>query len=501
MTSTDVDVLIVGAGPAGLTLACDLRRRGVNHRVISAAADGFEGSRAKAVQPRTLEILDDLGVLAAIEPHSTLYPKLGLHLGPVTAPRTMIKHHRATEDIPHPNTLLIAQYDTDAALRGRLAELGGEVEFNTRLLSHTDAPDSVLATVERPGGGTEQIRARYLIGADGGSSTVRSGAGIGFTGTTDDSDRMIVADVTLDGLSTDRWHVWPRNAGRFMALCPLPGGTFQLMLKLRPEDPADLDQPAVERLAKDFTGKAKVILRDIHWSSLWRPNIRLADRYRADRVLLIGDAAHVHPPTGGQGMNTGIQDAYNLGWKLAQVLAGAPDSLLDTYEAERRPVAARVLGLSTEIYHAMNGRPLAGTKRGDEERQLTLSYARGPLAPTDDSSPGPRAGDRAPDAAYNDADGLAGHLHDAFRGTHFTLLALGDGAADAAKSVQWPDTGSPLRTLLIPHPGAGLKRIYALTGPTFVLVRPDGYIAAVDQDATHPAIKRFLDLATPTHTT
>lgn len=324
----DVDVLVVGAGPTGLTMACDLRRRGVDHRVISAATGGFEGSRAKGLQPRTLEVLEDLGLIDDIERHSTLYPKLGLHLGLVTVPKTMIKICEPSEDVPHPNTLLVAQYDTDAALRRRLAELGGEVEFGTRLTSYADGPDGVVATVEHPDGQVEEIRARYLVGADGGASTVRLTSGIDFPGTTDENDRMIVADVTLEGLSRDRWHIWPRHAGRFMALCPLPDGQFQLMLKLRPEEKADLDQPSVERLAREFVGRAKMTIRDIHWSSVWRPNIRLAERYRTGHVLLVGDAAHVHPPAGAQGMNTGIQDAYNLGWKLGQVLAGAPDSLL-----------------------------------------------------------------------------------------------------------------------------------------------------------------------------
>ena len=495
----DVDVLVVGAGPAGLTMACDLRRRGVDHRVISAATGGFEGSRAKGLQPRTLEVLEDLGLIDDIERHSTLYPKLGLHLGPVTVPKTMIKICEPSEDVPHPNTLLVAQYDTDAALRRRLAELGGEVEFGTRLTSYADGPDGVVATVEHPDGQVEEIRARYLVGADGGASTVRLTSGIDFPGTTDENDRMIVADVTLEGLSRDRWHIWPRHAGRFMALCPLPDGQFQLMLKLRPEEKADLDQPSVERLAKEFVGRAKMTIRDIHWSSVWRPNIRLAERYRTGHVLLVGDAAHVHPPAGAQGMNTGIQDAYNLGWKLGQVLAGAPDSLLDTYQAERQPVAARVLGLSTELYSAMSSQPLAATKRGDEERQLTLSYAGGPLAPAQPglSKAGLQAGDRAPDAQYVDAHCRTRRVHEAFQGPHFTLLALGARAADAAAAVEWPAAGAALERLVVPDPRPGLTRIYGVTGTALVLVRPDGYIAAIDRDGQHTAIKQFLALATP----
>lgn len=494
MSDVDVQVLIVGAGPAGLTMACDLARRGVSHRIISAAEGGFEGSRAKGVQPRSLEVLDDLGVLPLLLPHSTLYPKLGLHLGPVTVPKTMIKIHEASEDVPLPNTLLAAQYATDTSLRQRLHDLGSEVEFGKRLVSYTQTDDAVTALVQTEGG-DEEIRARYLLGADGGSSVVRKTAGIGFPGTTDENDRMIVADVSVEGLSRRRWHIWPRNAGRFMGLCPLPDGRFQLMLRLRPEEKADLEPEAVEHLVREFVGKAKITIKEIHWASVWRPNIRLAERYRDGRVLLVGDAAHVHPPTGGQGMNTGIQDAYNLGWKLQQVLAGAPDALLDTYQSERQPVAARVLGLSSEIYSTMSNQPLAAATRGDEERQLALSYAGGPLSLARGAlSTTLEPGDRAPDATYVDEQGRAGRLHEAFRGPHFTLVVLG---ADAAPALTWPTAGAEVRTLVIPSPGPGLKRIYGVTASTLVLVRPDGYIAALDSLGSVEAIEQFLVLAAP----
>ncbi|NHA68617.1 FAD-dependent monooxygenase [Phycicoccus flavus] len=503
---TDVEVLIVGAGPAGLVLACDLQRRDVRHRIVSAAAGGFEGSRAKGVQPRTCEVLDDLGALADIEAHSTLYPKLGIHLGPVTLPKTMIKHHAASEDVPHPNTLLVAQYDTDAALRRRLAELGGGVHHGVRLVGHSQEDRGVLADLEHADGRLERVRARYLVGADGGGSTVRSGAGIEFPGTTDESDRMVVADLTLSGLSRNRWHIWPRHAGRFMALCPLPDGRFQLMLKLRPDESADVDQATVRRMVEDFVGKADIAIEEVHWSSVWRPNIRLARRYRHGDVLLVGDAAHVHPPTGAQGMNTGIQDAYNLGWKLAQVLAGAPDALLDSYETERQPVAARVLGLSSEIYASMSSRPLAGASRGDEERQLRLSYKGGPLAGKGAATGRLVAGDRAPDAVYVDDRGRHGRLHRAFRGPHFTLLALGAEAGAAVAGLDFPRAGAQVVTVLVPEPSSALRSVYGMPGSGLVLVRPDGYIGVVaptplpgskSGDEAWTAVQHFLALVSP----
>ena len=166
---------------------------------------------------------------------------------------------------------------------------------------------------------------------------------------------------------------------RFLALCPLPGEKFQLMLRLKPGETPDRDPAAISRLVHEASGRAGLRIREVFWSSVFRPNVRLVERYRAGNAFLAGDAAHVHTPAGAQGLNTGVQDAYNLGWKLAQVLAGAPQALLDSYQAERRPVAARVLGLSSDLYQKIGDRPLAAATRGDEERQLKLNYRDSPL--------------------------------------------------------------------------------------------------------------------------
>jgi 2-polyprenyl-6-methoxyphenol hydroxylase-like FAD-dependent oxidoreductase len=478
MTDT-TDVLIVGAGPTGLTLACDLARRGVRHRLVDAADGGFPGSRAKGVQPRTLEVFDDLGLLDDIVDHSRTYPLLGIHVGPVTLPWRMMGRHKVTEDVPHPETRLIPQYDTDACLRRRLEELGGRVEYGTRLTSLVDHGDGVAATVTGPNG-ERTIRARFVVGADGGASTVRVQADIPFVGQTDESDKMSVADVLVDGLARNRWHIWPRNGGRFLALCPLPGEKFQLMLRLKPGETPDRDPAAISRLVHEASGHAGLRIREVFWSSIFRPNVRLVERYRAGNAFLAGDAAHVHTPAGAQGLNTGVQDAYNLGWKLAQVLAGAPQALLDSYEAERRPVAARVLGLSSDLYQKIGDRPLAAATRGDEERQLKLNYRDSPLTHQDVTDTTVQAGDRAPNARYRDTNGHAGTLFDRFRGPHFTLLAIGDTATDARR---WPTTGAKLHVVEIPADAASsLTAIYGVTGPTQILVRPDGYIAHIATD-------------------
>ncbi|MDE3721926.1 FAD-dependent monooxygenase [Nocardiopsis sp. N85] len=497
--STSSDVLVIGAGPAGMTLACDLLRRGVAVRIVSASSEGFQGSRAKGVQPRTQEVFDDLGVLDALGARSTTYPRLGVHLGPLTLRRTMIPLHEATEAVPHADTLLIGQYDTDAALRRRIAELGGEVEFGTRLTDLEPSADGVRATLEGPDG-TTSAHAGYLIGADGGASTVRTLLGIPFDGTTDESDRMIVADLVLDGLSRDLWHVWPGLGGRFMALCPMPGGeVFQLMLKLRAGEEADVTTDGLTAKIRSFSGARSVTVSRVRWSSVWRPNTRLARRYREGRILLVGDAAHVHPPTGAQGLNTGVQDAYNLGWKLGQTLAGAPDSLLDTYEDERQPVAARVLGLASEIYASTRNRPTAAMTRGDEERQLSLGYRGGPLAPSvAEDATGVRPGDRAPNIDWTDPESGPQRLIDHLRGPHFTLLALGEEAIVSAADLPWPRSGAPLRTVALPSSEAArAARAYGTRTPAHILIRPDGYVAYTANGRWAESAARFGALALP----
>ncbi|MCT7372475.1 hypothetical protein A7R75_26065 [Mycolicibacterium llatzerense] len=209
-------------------------------------------------------------------------------------------------------------------------------------------------------------------------------------------------------------------------------------------------------------------------------------------MLLAGDAAHVHTPAGAQGLNTGIGDAYNLGWKLGQVLAGADDRLLDTYEEERQPIAAGVLGLSTKKYEGIGKFDPSSIRRGKDEKQLALTYHGGPLAPlAADRTAALRVGDRAPDADLVTADGRRARLFDAYRGPHFTALAYGRHAADALTALDWPAEGARLNRIVIDTEGRGgpdgaftdptgeFARIYGLTRDALVLIRPDGYIGHI----------------------
>ncbi|MGY5343629.1 FAD-dependent monooxygenase [Paenibacillus glucanolyticus] len=500
----DIDVLIAGAGPTGSTLAADLLRRGLRVRLIDKAPHAFKGSRAKGVQPRTLEVFEDLGILDEALAEGGAYPLAGLHVGPFTLPWRMIQRNKPTPSVPYPNTLLLPQLRTDAILHRLIDRLGLKIEFGTAVEGFEQDSDWVIAKLSSG----EKVRCRYLVGADGGSSTVRKAAGIGFVGEINESDKWLIVDGTVDKLSRNRWHMWPRTHGKSVAVCPLPhSDQFQIMIRLKTDETPVLDEAALTAQFYTLTGFR---LHCITWSSVFRPNIRLAKNYRAGRVFLAGDAAHIHTPAGGQGLNTGVQDAYNLGWKLGQVISGAPDSLLDSYEAERQPIAARVLGKSSEIYSGLDKRRLSSLKRGDEERQLGISYHAGPLVPADTAvTKTLQVGDRAPDAPCIGPGG-ARRLFDLYQGPHFTLLAFGANAAKALPELTWPTAGAELRRYIVGN-GSGddtsikdttgnLQRIYGITSDMLVLIRPDGYIGNIIQNNWQGAFDNITRTITPSRT-
>lgn len=461
----ETQILIAGAGPTGLTLACDLARRGADFRIIEKTRP--KGSRGKGIQPRTLEIFDDLGVLPAIAAAACLYPPLRSYAdGKVVWEGRMNEPREATPDVPYPNVLMVPQWRTEEILRDRLEELGGRIE-QAELTGFEQDDDGVTAVL----GEGERVRAAYLVGADGGHSVVRGELGVGFTGETRESERMLLADVRTDDLDRDHWHLWGDLATRGLTagLCPLPGTEdFQLTAPLTGDD--DAPELSAATFQKILESVSDVRLREVGWMSLYRVNIRMAERFRVGRVFLAGDAAHVHSPAGGQGLNTGVQDSYNLGWKLAAERA------LDTYEEERLPVAAGVLGLSTRLHQKMTERQADAHRRGGETEQLGIGYAGSGLAVG-----GEKAGERAPDAPLRD-----GRLFDVFRGPHFTLL--GFGAEHAATVARVNERYGPKvraytvgaagdRTDLVDE-GGHARRAYGTGG--LVLVRPDGYIGVYD---------------------
>ncbi|MBP8539665.1 FAD-dependent monooxygenase, partial [Streptomyces sp. MK37H] len=516
-----LNVLIVGAGPSGLTLAIDLARRGVRARVVERGEALFPGSRGKGLQPRTQEVFDDLGVSDAVREAGGPYPPmLGWRDGQSLGAFQMIERTDPAPDRPYHEIWMLPQWRTVEILYARLQELGGGVEFGTALTGLEQDADGVTAHLAYGDGSAGTARAAYLVAADGGRSTVRKRLGIGMTGETVDPAPTLIADAVIDGaergLGRDHWHVWQHAKGGAIALCPLPGtDQFQVAAQYdAPDAVPDTSPEAVRRLIADRTHLAASDVREVRWASTFTPRAAMADRFRAGRIFLIGDAAHIHSPAGGQGLNTSVQDAYNLGWKLGQVLRhGADPALLDSYEAERLPIAAGVLGISTRIHRAHRSGDAEGRRRTSEVHQLGLSYRDGPLAVderngrdgrsderahrtdhghrndrADRDHPGPLgAGDRAPDAPCALPDGTPVRLFDVLRGPHFTLLILGDAAppapdADFGGLAPALGTAGCLRTIRAGGPSPDLldpdDHLTTAYGPApaLFLIRPDGYV-------------------------
>jgi 2-polyprenyl-6-methoxyphenol hydroxylase-like FAD-dependent oxidoreductase len=395
-----VEVLIAGAGPTGLTLAVDLARRGISFRLIDSAPGPFPGSRGKGIQPRTLEVFDDLGVVESILAQGTLYPKLRLHWGPFSLRAGSLGTRRpAAEQIPYPNLWMLPQSKMESILRERLRALGCEVEFGKALVTFTQGDQEVTASLSTG----ETVKARFLVGCDGGHSIVRKTLGLPLQGETIADKVAFVADLEVENLDRNDWHVWPFAKGGAVGLCPLPNTSLFQFIAEEASSDADL----ATRILKATGYRVKRVA----WSSSYRPSARMVERYRVGRVLLAGDAAHVHPPAGGQGLNTGVQDAYNLGWKLAGVIRGAPDSLLDSYEEDRLPIAAAVLGLTKHLHQSRS------IKRGDLTNQLALHYRTSSLS-SGVALGNLHPGDRMPDARLEDGTRLFDHM----RGPHATEI-------------------------------------------------------------------------------
>src|ERR1700722_17562870 len=342
-----------------------------------------------------------------------------------------------TPDIPYPAGLLISQWRGEQILRERLADFGVTVELGAELRDFSQDAGGVTATV-----GETRVRAQSLAGCDGGRSTVRQALGLRLHGQTPDIQLMAVGDVEVDGLGRDAWHQWFAGDSAIM-LCPLPGtDAFQVQASHELGPDGTPLEPTLETFRQTFdriAGIPGVRLHDLTWRSSYRVNVRMVDRLRAGRVFLAGDAAHVHPIAGGLGMNSGIQDAYNLGWKLGLVLAGqATPDLLDTYDEERLPIASWLLDIPSERLDAV----LAAIKEpgggvdavaSSELTQLQLGYRWSRLSRDAATRPsGLRPGDRAPDAPCHDPfTGTPSRLFDLFRGPHFTLLGLGERSGTA----------------------------------------------------------------------
>jgi 2-polyprenyl-6-methoxyphenol hydroxylase-like FAD-dependent oxidoreductase len=509
------DVLIIGAGPTGLMLADLLARWGVRPRVIDADTGPSRFSKATGVQARSLEAFQQLGI--ADEAVAGGLAGRAVNLFGDGGRIGRVPFGNIGQGVsPFPYILILPQDRTEAILGGDLQTHGVPVEWNTRLESFEQTPEGVRATLSKDGR-PETANYRYLAGADGARSTVRKVLGVDFEGDTYEH-RFFVADLRIDGDPVEgELNIFLSNRFKFVAMFPMRGERRFRLVGIFPDEHAHLADPTFEDLQPYLEEKTGDLMRfgDVRWFATYRVHHRVAEEFRRGDVFLLGDAAHVHSPVGGQGMNTGLQDAYNLAWKLALVLEGRADpSLLDTYHEERHPNAVALVNTTDRVFSGFvaSTRGWAGfvrrrvlplvlpkllaLKRVQTRAFHTLSQTRlnyrGRALSVDRLGGRVKAGDRFPWFAWGGGD-----IYARLDPARFTLLALGDAAAEDLGYLRSP----LLDAVAVPERGA-----YAPTGLSdgLYLVRPDGYIAytgeasgAAGLEAYAYLDRRFATLGVP----
>jgi 2-polyprenyl-6-methoxyphenol hydroxylase-like FAD-dependent oxidoreductase len=346
----DPDVLVVGAGPVGLLLACELARRDVDVRVVDKLPSPTTESRAIIVHARSLEMLERVGVVKELISTAVRMTGAEFHAGG----RTEASISLDTVDSPYPFSVSLPQTDTERILTERLRQLGVEIERAVELVAFEQHDEGVEAGLRLGDGREQTVRCDFIVGTDGSHSTVRSAVGTKLEGTFK-GERFLLADVEADyGFHRSAMHMWFTPDEGPLLLFPMRGERTRVMAQL--SDPAlSKREPTLSETQDIVDRRAKSIrLLQAHWLTVFEIHHAQVPSYRYGRVFLAGDAAHVHSPAGGQGMNTGMQDAFNLGWKLAAAVRGtAAPELLDSYHAERHPVAARVIEQTTRLTEIM----------------------------------------------------------------------------------------------------------------------------------------------------
>jgi 2-polyprenyl-6-methoxyphenol hydroxylase-like FAD-dependent oxidoreductase len=476
----DCQVLVVGAGPTGLTLAAQLLAHGIHARVIDKGEGPATQSRALGIQARTLELLDTMGLADAFIDQGHRIRRLRWYAGH----RNLLDLDMARNGSRYGFTLHIPQSQTETLLRARVRELGGIIEHGVELVRLAERGDAVDATLRDAAGREIQLSAGYAVGCDGAHSRVRSEIGFPFEGQPYPQD-WLLADVALDGAGDDdAVHAFFRPNGTPLVCIPMGGQRWRLTMANagdrggQPPTFAEIEELAAERSPRPIQ------ISDPEWLASFRCHLRSASSYRRGRVLLAGDAAHIHSPAGGQGMNTGMMDAHNLAWKLALVADGrAPDALLDTYGQERVPAASDVLELTDKIVGLLTMRsrakravrdtvlpvasrmPMVQRRGARKLSQLSVAYRPGLLVQPDGHGRGPKPGHRFPDLEVRSEHGPARLHHLLGSGRHMLIVSGADvrGALEAVGAGRYAE--------LVDVVGGDLRS-------GFALVRPDGILAA-----------------------
>jgi 2-polyprenyl-6-methoxyphenol hydroxylase-like FAD-dependent oxidoreductase len=534
------NVLVVGAGPAGLFLAGELKRQGVDCRLIDKNGGPCDNARATAVQPRSLEILEQVGLADAFLPQ-------GVHIREMKTfadgDRLIAHVSLADLDSPFPFEVSLPQSRTERLLIEHLGRHGQAVDRNIELVSFEQDTHQVRAVLRSAGGAEETVEADYLVGCDGSHSTVRHQLGMHLEGT-DYPDAYAVADVRIDPPLPPHEAALYHSPTLGIYLGPLPEGRYLFMCNLPDEQPlpAPGSQPTLEELQGylDRVGSGNLRLHDPTWLSYFHCHSRQSPHYQVGRVFLAGDAAHVQSPAGGQGMNTGFQDGFNLAWKLALVLRGvAPPSLLDSYHAERHHIGQGMLQLSDQMHHKLFGYHPTRSSRVIQRIAALLAHCRllHPRQYTPDEtrvnyhhSPivrehlprqggvewqaAPRAGDRAPDGQLvSHPEGTPTRLFELIREPrHHLFLLEGQGTPEARPALHAladeignryaglvearvilqsaPETDRPAWL----DPGGAFHQRYGADRPCLYLVRPDGYVGYRSPTPDGEALRDYLDV-------
>ncbi len=494
------DVLIIGAGPTGLVLALWLTKLGVKVRIIDKTAEPGTTSRALAVQARTLELYRQLDLAEFVVEHGHKVPAVNLWVKGERAAR--LPFETIGEDLsPYSFLEIFPQDQHERLLIERLEKLGVTVERRTELLRFTDEGDHVTASLRKPDGQEEDCTATYIAGCDGAHSLVRETLGTGFAGGTY-RQLFYVADVEAAGPSIDGELNVDLDEADFLAVFPLAGkGRARLIGTVRDERADHADTLKFEDVSTRAIDHLKVHVNNVNWFSTYRVHHRVTEHFREGRAFLLGDAAHIHSPAGGQGMNTGIGDAINLAWKLAAVLASrAPDSLLDSYETERIGFARRLVATTDRVFSfaTAEGRvadivrtrivPVIFPRVVALEpvrdylfrtvSQITLNYRGMPLSVG--SAGQVHGGDRLPWVPSERGDNFA------FLSAMIWQIHV-YGAARPELTKWCADTGVKLHVSAweAQHEAAGLAR------DALYLLRPDTYVALANASGAPEAVDRY----------
>ena len=481
-SSRDCQVLVVGAGPTGLVLAAQLLARGIDTRIVDQGDGPAKESRAVSVHARTLELLDTMGLAEAFIEHGHRGRRYRMYVGN----RSLLNLDMTRNGSRYGFTLNLAQSQTERLLRARVHELGGTIEQRSELAGLCQRGDGVDATLRDAEGRETQIHAGYVVGCDGAHSRVRHELGMAFAGQPYAGD-FLLADVALEGVgSEDASHLFFRPDGRILVCLPMGRHRWRVVMPNAGERGGR--PPTFEEIQEQVGQRAPwpITVSDPGWLACFRCHLRSATAYRRGRVLLAGDAAHIHTPAGGQGMNTGMMDAANLAWKLALVAGGhAVGSLLDTYETERLPAGVNTLGFTNKIFQwstmrhpvkravrdalvpAATALPAVQRRAARRLSQVSVSYPASPLVQANSGRRDPKPGHRFPDVEVRTETG-ATRLYRVLGGGRHVLLVS---SADARAALHSTGPGPCPRLVDVVEGCAGAR-------DGFALVRPDGVLAA-----------------------